>query len=154
GAAVAAGDVEDPVGHAGGVAGVEDAAGVAFDGVDRPGEADRPSAAPGVGGVGEPLVEVVGACAAQDLALVLGQGVGGRHGRLPGDGGKVGAEVVAGDLLGAGADGGDLVGGAAAGPGGEVAVEPHVRIDRGEGVDDPDVEGVAEVGQVRGQGED
>ena len=155
GAAVAAGDVEDPVGHVrGGVAGVEDAAGGGFDGVDGAGEPDRAAASSGVGGVGEPAVEVIGAGPAQQLPFVRGEVVGGGHGRLPGDGGEVGAEVVAGDLLGPSPNGGHVGRGTAPGPRGQVAVEPHVGVDRGEGVDDVDGEGVAEEGQVRGQGVD
>jgi hypothetical protein len=72
GAAVAAGDVQDAVGHVrGGVAGVEDAAGVSFDGVDGAGEPDWAVTAPGGDGMGEPLAEMVGACATQDLAFVV-----------------------------------------------------------------------------------
>ena len=58
GAAVAAGHVDHAVGQVDGVPGVDDPAGVGFDGVQLAGESDGVVAAAGAGGVGEPALEV------------------------------------------------------------------------------------------------
>ena len=83
-----------------------------------------------------------------------GGGGGSGHRRLPGHGRELAAEVVAGDRLGPGPDGGDINRGAAGGPGGEVgAVEAHDGVDRAQRIHDADAEGVAEAGEVGGEGE-